>query len=353
MAIVDEHGRLFRRWNLLDVAVGVLIAGLIPLGYAAYLLFRDQPPALASVAPGSIVQADEFRLKITGDNFRPFMRLSVGTYQGANFHFMNAQEAEVLFRTVPPGVYDVILFDEAQERARLTKALTITPTALPGAEVVAIGAFGNLDAAAAAKLVAGTELPGAGRILAVAAPGPDLTRVTAGSALVGVPIQNALQLPATLLIGCSLRTQQGTPYCVFGDATVAPPQILKLQTPLGPAAFQIARVLSPLPVEVKPVDVRLSGPPALLSQVKAGDTDLNGTSNELAVLARVDRVSPVRAVGGGSGEIDVRLSAHLQAQEDGWLYNSLPLRAGSAITFRTSRYEVSGVVLSVPGQAPR
>lgn len=353
MAIVDEHGRLFRRWNLLDVAVLVLIAGLIPLGYAAYALFRERPPALSSVTPNSVEQADEFRLKIRGENLRPFMRLSVGTHQGSNFHFQNTQEAEVLFGQVPPGVYDVILFDEAQERARLAGALTITPSELPGGEVVAIGAFGNLDAAGAAKLVAGTELAGAGRILAVGRPAPDMTRIQAGAALVGVPIANALQLPAAVLVKCHLRVQQGTPYCATDEATIGPPAILKFTTPLGTTAFQIDRVHSPVPMTTQPVDVRLSGPPALLSMVKAGDTDLDGTANELALIARVERVGPVRSSGGSSADVDVRLSAQLQAANDGWLYNGAPLRAGSPISIRTSRYQVSGVVTSVPNQAPR
>ena len=37
MAIVDEQGRLFGRLNLLDAVLLVLLAGLVPLGYAAYI----------------------------------------------------------------------------------------------------------------------------------------------------------------------------------------------------------------------------------------------------------------------------------------------------------------------------
>jgi hypothetical protein len=352
MATIDEQGRLFGRWNLFDVALLVLIAGLIPLGYAAYLLFRDQPPALASISPSTIAQAQEFRLTIKGENLRPFMRVSLGTYQGREFHFKNTEEADVPFASIPPGVYDVVLFDEARERARLVNAFTITPSGLPATEVVAIGAFGNLDAAAAAKLVAGTELPGAGRILAVGVPGPDVTRVIAGG-MVDVTVPNALQLPASVLLRCSLRSQQGTPYCTMGDTTIAPLAILRLSTPLGTTAFQVDHVRSPLPVEVKPIEVRLSGLPSVLSLVKPGDTDFSGTANELAVLARIDRVSAVRALGPAAAEVDVRLDAHLQATEGGWLYNSVPLRAGAPITIRTSRYEVSGVVLSIPDRSSR
>jgi hypothetical protein len=350
MAIIDEHGRLFGRWNLLDVALLVLIAGLIPLGYAAYILFREQPPRLLSVTPNSIVQAPEFRLTIQGENLRPYMRVSVGTQQGREFHFKNTEVAEVPFSFMAAGVYDVVLFDEAQERSRLTNALTITPSGLPATEVVAIGAFGNLDAAGASKLVAGTELPGAGRILAVGRPRPDVTKVFSGPILIGVPIPNALRLPAAVLFKCYLRSQQGTPYCVVDDTTIAPPLILKLSTPLGPTPFQVEQVRSPIPMEAQPVEIRLTGSPSLLSLVNVGDTDLNATANELALLARVDRVGPVRTHSPSSAEVEVRLSAQLQATEAGWLYNSAPLRAGSPITFRTPGYEASGVVISVPSQ---
>ena len=259
MALVDDSGRLFGRWNLLDVAVMVVIAGLIPLGYAAYLLFRQPPPRLLSVAPTSSEQANELHLSIKGENLRPYMRVSVGTYQGRDFRFLNTGSAEVQFAFIPPGVYDVILFDEAQERTRLSNALTITPSGLPATEVVAIGAFGNLDAASASKLVAGMEIAGGGRILAVGRTGPDMTKLFAGSLTVAVPVPNALQLPAAVLLKCYLRTQRGTPYCVIDETTIAPPSILKLTTPVGAMPFQVEQVRGPAPVEPKPVDVRLTG----------------------------------------------------------------------------------------------
>lgn len=350
MALIDEHGRLFGRWNLLDVALLVLIAGLIPLGYAAYLLFREQPPRLVSVTPNSIEQASELRLSITGENLRPYMRLSVGAYQGREFHFKSTEAAEVPFALVPPGVYDVVLFDEAQERFRLTRALTITPSGLPATEVVAIGAFRNLDPAGAPKLVAGSELPGAGRILAVGRQAPDLTKLFAGSVLVAVPVPNAQQVPAAVLLKCHLRSQNGTPYCSIDDTTIAPPAILKLTTPLGTTPFQVERVRGPMPVEAQPIDIRLAGSPALLSLVKPGDLDLNGTANELALLARVDRVGAMRTLSAAAAEVEVRLTAQLQMSEEGWLYNSAPLRAGAPITIRTRDYEVSGIVMNVPAR---
>lgn len=343
MAIVDERGRMFGRWNLLDFALLVLILGLIPLGYAAYLLFRDQPPRIVSVTPSQIQQAPEFRLTIKGENLRPYMRVSAGAQQGRDFYFKTTEEAEVPFAEMPPGTYDIVLYDQAQERFRLPNALSISPSGVPATEIVAIGAFGNLDATGAARLTAGTELPGAGKILSVGRPTPDMTQVFSGSKIVGVPIKDALRLPAVVLFNCYVRAQQGSPYCIVGDATIAPPSLLNLTTPLGRTPFQVERVRSSQPVEALPIEVRVTASPSLLALIKPGDVDLGGTANELAMLARVVTAEPI-----GAGQLGVSLIAQLQKADQGWLYDSAPLRVGSTISIRTARYEVAGVVTKVP-----
>lgn len=344
MAIVDERGRLFGRWNLLDFALLILLLGLLPLGYAAYVLFRDQPPRLVGVSPAQLTQAPEFTLTIKGENLRPYMRVSLDNHQGREFYFRSTEEAEVPFPAVPAGQYDVVLYDQAQERSRLPNAVTISPSSLPATQIVAIGAFGNLDAAAAARLTAGTELSGGGKILAVGKPVPDLTQVFSGSKLVGVPIPNALRLPAVVLFKCYVRTQQGSPFCVVDEATIAPTALLTLSTPLGKTPFQVERVRSSHPLEAIPILIRFSGTPSLLSKIKAGDIDRGPTANELAELAHVDSVGPVRA----SSEVDVRVIAQLQRVDHRWLYDSGVLRAGSTLTLKTPDYEVSGIVIDMP-----
>ncbi len=353
MAIVDERGRLAGRWHLLDLVLLILLLGLIPLGYAAYVLFREQPPRIVSVTPNQVQQSPEFRVTIKGENLRPYMRVSAGTQQARDFYFKSTEEAEIPFSAMPPGQYDIVIYDQAQERFRLPNALTITPSGLPATEIVAVGAFGNLDAAGAARLTAGTELPGAGEVLAVGTPVPDLTQVFSGSALVGVPIPNALRLPAVVRFRCHVRTQQGSPYCVVDDATIAPTALLMLATPLGKTPFQVERVRSPLPLESVPVVVRFSGNPSVLSRIKAGDVDRGPTSNELASLARVESVGAMRMAAGGAAEVDVRIIAQLQRVEQRWLYDSGVLRAGSAMTLRTQAYEAGGIVTDIPAADAR
>jgi hypothetical protein len=345
MAIVDERGRLFGRWNLLDLALLVLLLGLLPLGYAAFVLFREQPPRLVSVEPTLHEQADVFTLRIKGENFRPFMRLSLGTHQGREFMFKNTEEAEVAFASVAPGRYDVILYDQAQERSRLPGALTVSPSSLPSTQIVAVGAFGGLDAAAAAKLTPGTKLAD-GEIVSVGKAVPDVTEILTGQKYVGVPSADALRLPAVVKFNCYIRAASGTPFCLVNDVPVMPKNLLRLNTPLGVTPFQVQRVRSPHPLHAVTVTMRVGGHPALLSKIRAGDTDTGGAGSDVEVLARVQNVGAVRG-SGSAAEVDVTLTASLQRVDGGWLYDSAPLRAGSPLTLRTTGYEVSGVVTNV------
>ena len=344
MAVVDERGRLFGRFNLLDAVLLILLIGLLPLGYAAYALFRERPPRIVSISPQRAEQSVELRLNVKGENLRPYMRISAGTMQAVDFLFRSTTEIEAPFMNLPVGEYDIVLFDHAQERFRLPKALTVLPSPLPATEIVGVGAFGNLDAEGAAKITAGLELPGVGRVIAVGKPVPAMTKVIASAALVGVPVANAMRLPAAVLFRCIVKAQQGQPYCVVGDVAVTPPNLMVLPTPLGKTPFQLEQVRSPHPLQAVPITVRLTGDPTVLGLVRSGDVDLGATSNTLAEIARISAVAP----GGRPNELRVSLIAQLQLVDRQWLYNSQPLRAGAPITLRTARYQLSGVVTDVP-----
>ena len=313
MTVVDERGRLFGRLNLFDAVLLLLVLGLIPLGYAAYALFRERPPRLLGVTPAVLrLSADPQTVVVTGEHLRPYMRVSAGTHQATGFIFKSTTEAEVPFAKLPPGEYDLVLYDQAQERSRLPKALTILPSALPPTEMVAVGAFGNLDAGGAAKITPGLELTGAGKVLAVGRPVPDLTQVFSAPGRVGVPIADALRVPAAVLFRCYVRTEQGRPYCMLDDTAIERTNVLLLATPLGNTPFQIEQVRSPHPLEPVPIQVRLTGHPSVLSLIRAGDVDLAGTTNELALIATVERVGGVRRTSEATGEVDVNLIAQLQ-----------------------------------------
>ena len=351
MPIVDTQGRLFGRLNLLDAVLLVLVIGLIPLGYGAYALFRDHPPRLDSIDPSRSQPASHLQVTIKGANLRPYMRVSAGTHQAQDFQFRSVNEVMAPFSNLPPGEYDIILYDQAQERARLPKALVIEASELPPTEIVAVGAFGNLDAAAASKITAGLQLPGVGEVIAVGKPVPDLTKVFSATDLIGVPIPNALRLPAVVKFRCFVRTQQGRPHCTVDDATVAPTALVTLTTPVGKTPYQIEQLRSPHPLQDVPLTVRFAGHPDVLSLIKAGDVAFGSTANPLAASTRVTSVSAVRRASESSADVEVQLIAQMQNVDSQWLYDSTPVLAGGPFSFRTTRYQVTGAVLRIPPPA--
>jgi hypothetical protein len=348
MAIVDQQGRLFGRLNLLDAAVLVLLAGLIPIGYAAYVLFREQPPLVTEVSPNRVSQAPEVRVTIKGKNFRPYMRVSAGNHQAVEFLFRSTTEAEVPFAGLPPGDYDLVLYDQAQERFRLPKALSVTPGPLPATQLIVVGAFGNLDAEKVKAFVPGLPLQPVGELLRVGTPAPDLTKVFSGIAQVGVSLPNALRLPAVVRLSCGVRALHGRPDCVVRDAAVAPAVLVVLPTPVGDVPFQIEQVLSTEPIQPTAIRVKFGGHLATLGLITEGDADRAGTANDLAAGAVVTAIGPLLRHSETSAERDVTLRADLQASPEGWLYDSAPIRAGSPFAMRTPRYVLHGTVIDLP-----
>src|SRR5438105_2226083 len=111
MAIVDERGRIAGRANAVDVGIALVILVLIPVTYGAYLLFRTPTPKLMSVAPDRMYQGPNLRLEVLGQNLRPFMRVAFNTIQGRTFMIGSTKYAQVDLPDLPPGVYDVQLYD--------------------------------------------------------------------------------------------------------------------------------------------------------------------------------------------------------------------------------------------------
>ena len=339
MAMVDDQGRLLGRWNIVDAMVAVLLLGLVPLGYGAYALFRTPPPRLTAVTPLTLAAGPNLRVKITGENLRPYLRVSFGTVQGISFLFNNTTEAEVELGDLPPGVYDVVLYDVTQERSRLPKALTVTPSPLPETEVIVVGMLGNLRPDQVGDVKAGMAIPGVGSVLKVGAAIPDLVRAIAGSALVDIPVTKMLRLPVALRAACHVRAPQGVPQC-FGEGSVLQPTALVfLETSLGKLPLQIDQVRGTEPTETVRVTARMGGLSDVLSQIRIGDVDLGVAMNELAAGARVVAVSPA-----AGGHVEVTLVIAAQRTSGGLTYATAPLRIGGGVVMRTPEYEAQGIV---------
>jgi hypothetical protein len=138
VAFIDDHGRLFGRFNLVDVVVALAVLLILPLGYAAYRVFRTPSPIITGVTPTRLAIDAPRRVRLSGQHFRPYLGAFVSRtdepYSVVN-RLPNTQQATFLIQTptlvelalppVGPGTYDIHLYDEAQEVANLTAAFTI------------------------------------------------------------------------------------------------------------------------------------------------------------------------------------------------------------------------------------
>ena len=255
MTLLDDRGRIAGRFNVVDVAAVVVVFLLVPLAIAAYLLFRAPAPTLASVTPKTLVEGPGQRLEIDGANLRPFMRVTFDTIPAASFLLGSTKYALVDVPELPPGAYDVVLFDYAREVARLPKALTIARVAAD-AELEVDGAFKAPSDALLAELRPGDALLSSNQpiadVIVVGKPSAGEMRVRVGVDTVTVRAGER-DLPATLRVRCAaMPGADGIARCTVpapaGRIAIAPDALLTLTTRGGgTVAFQIraARAAQP------------------------------------------------------------------------------------------------------------
>jgi len=129
--VIDDRGRLFGKLNLIDVVTVAVVLGLIPLAYGAFLLFRVPMPIITSIEPTQVRQGDSATLKLTGSGFRPFLVARLGDNEASAFLVQSPTIAEVRMpETLPPGNYDLTLFDQVRELVRMPGAITVVPSSV-------------------------------------------------------------------------------------------------------------------------------------------------------------------------------------------------------------------------------
>lgn len=344
MTLVDEHGRVFGRYNLVDLMLAVVVLGLIPLGYGAYALFRTPAPRLTGIEPAVRQLESEFRLVVRGENLRPYMRVSLNDMQGRAFLFKSATSAEVVFGDIPPGTYDVVLYDYAQERHRLPKSFTLTPAALPPAQLDVAGFLTSLTADDAKQMAVGANFSMVATVRAVGKPAPDIAQVMVGNKPLEIAIPQTQRLPALLRVNCDVISGSGGfGACVAGQI-LGPGVYLKLPTSKGQVPFLITEVRpigTPTEIEVR---ARLLNDPAF-SFIKAGDSDVGYSYNEFSGGGLVVTPPP-----SASGELTLRVPAYPTL--GGWSYGGQPMRVGANLTFVSPRYQFTALITSVPAMAP-
>ena len=340
MTLVDNRGRILGRYNLIDLALVCVVLGLIPLGYGAYLLFRTPLPSLTAVEPATRQFESEFRVMVKGENLRPYMRVSLNDMQGRAFFFKSASSAEVVFGDIPPGTYDVVLYDNSQERDRLPKSFTLTPAALPPAQLDLAGFLTSVNTEQAAQIKVGTRFGAVAEVLALGKPAPDLARIVAGDKPVEIAIPKTQRLPALLRVNCDVVSGGGGFGACVTNKVLGPDVYLELPIPVGHMPFLIAEV-RPIdkPVEVE-VRVKLRADPAS-PFIRAGDIDVGYFYNEFSGGGRVVTAPP-----SGTGEMVLRVPAYQTLT--GWAYRGQPLRIGADLLFVSARYQFTGLITFVP-----
>ncbi len=369
MSIIDERGRLLGRVNVVDAAVLTIVAVLIPAAYAGYLLFRDPAPILTSVAPWLQPVGPNQQVEVYGEHFRPYMRVSFNDYQGKNFLFVNPKTAVVPLPDLPPGKYDVVLYDYMREVARLPHALTVeAPPPRPVVPVELSGFLAEVNAETKRDLRPGSTFATYGRmtaqVTALDAPVPATLHVRTddhAGATVSVPAESVL--PVRVATTCQVEpSADGTMRCAIGTVVLAPDAAVSVPA-LGPlASLRIEQIHFPGSSRQATVRVRFIMSGEVRAKLKAGDRDLSGSTkiagrmatlvsmrdagDVAAALLRDDRlrqsIPTNRLVA-----VDAVLSVPVDQTKLGWSYKGAAVKAGAPFSFETADYVVSGGVTDI------
>lgn len=345
MTIIDDHGRLFGRINLVDGAVAAFVLLLLPLAYGSYLLFRPAVPRIDSVSP-SIISKEERRVavggrltakfKVTGTGFTPLLRARIGDAEALGFVFENPNSADVLVGPVPPGSHDLVLFDGVQEVARVPGAITVQPDA--ASFVRAVGWLIDLDKDLVKTLRLGLAFPESSpafEILALGPVRPGRSHVRLAGSNIDRPAEGLEEREAVLTIRCDPSFDDP---CTLGERpeNLQPPVVVSLPGPTRYFHFAVDELLPPTPPRQASVRIRLSGD-APAAMVRVGDRD--------SLLD--DRAAVVTSVGRGPGSATVTLELGVDDSRTGWRYRGQRVKPGAPFVLATDLYEASGTIEAV------
>lgn len=347
MALVDDRGRVLGRFNAVDAFVLAIVLVMIPAAYASYLLFRAPAAKLSGVEPRQLTMAPTTRVRISGTNLRPFMRVSFDNTQARTFLIESTTTAEVDVPNLEPGTYDVVLYDYAREVDRLPKALTILPrTPAPSVTVSVAGSFVGLSEANANAIKVGTKFTKNDRqiaeVLAVDRPRVGEVLIRTGEGTMSVNLAGQFAVQAALKLECFLESNNdGALRCVvYGPlqpTLVAADSVLPLPFKDTTINFQVTEVHPPgQPVFVR-VKARAIVPPDGAVRVRVGEQDSSMPAYAGAWLGRVEAVS-------GN---DVTLVLPAQHLANGWRYRTQLLKLGGGIRFETPFAILNGTIAAI------
>jgi len=284
-SVIDREGRVFGRVNLFDAALILFAVVLVPVAYAAFLLFRAPAPRITSVEPAQLTYVEDRaaggtelsgKLKVRGTGLRPILRAVIGDQAAVAFIFESPSSADVLFGNLPVGAHDLVLYDGVQEVARVSKAVTIPPKVKPAsARVRVVGNLIDLDEAAARSLQIGAKYPPSGspdaEIVALGDPIPDAREVRLLDGLVEVIAEGRWQRPAAIVLECDVAAPL---QCRVGPVSLGGAEVLLIVPgSAGALRMRVQEVVPADPPRAAEARIRFLAPADAIDLVKPGDRD--------------------------------------------------------------------------------
>jgi hypothetical protein len=374
MSIIDDRGRIFGRFNLVDAAVGVLLLVLLPAAYGAYRLFKEPVPTLTGVYPNVLRQGPNLQVEVRGTNFRPYMRVSFSDVQGRTFLFNNPTSAVVQLADMPPGKYDIVLYDYMQEVARMRGGFTLeTQPAPPMITVDVDGFLTSLSGDQVKRLAPGHRFPEVGdaaaEILTVGAAEPEVMHIRTGDkSTVTVPLEGPLQLPVRMRTKCFVETTtDGALKCTVAGVALGPDANVRYPGLESQMNLRVTDVHYPGRSRTATVRVRFVVSPDVLARVKNADQDLGARAHPAGEMATLISFTE-RGEGNASMLRDERvrqavptgrlviveavLAVPVQESALGWMYKDALVKAGAPFSFETALYTMDGGVIDVAVKEP-
>ena len=352
VSILDDRGRLFGRINLVDAALAIFVLVAVPLAYGTWLLFHPRRVEITSVTRVTLSKDEQrisnplraaAKLKVKGRQFSPMLRAWIGSEPALGFMYEDPNSADVIVPPMPPGEYDVALYDGGQEVARAPRAFVVAARETHD-QITAVGRVLDLDRATAERLTVGAKFPASGEpAVRVAALGPvqpgRYPLITGAGERVDVPRAGTYERAASLVLACD-RGQSNA--CAVAGITLAPNGVIRLPGSDDPLTFVIDELLPGAAAEPLDIVVQFTGGPEV-GMIAAGDRD-QIVDDRAAVVTAAGLRQP-------SGALAVHLRIGADRAHDGWRYRGRSVKVGAPFQLTTDRYVANGTVASMTALA--
>ncbi len=338
MPLIDPHGRVFSRFNLVDTVVLLLFVVLLPIAYAAALLMRPSRPQIESVTRAEMDNTDRRitrgtvlagKFKIRGSGLTPMLRANIGNTSALAFVFEHPNSADVLVGGLPPGAHDLVLFDGVQEVARAVGAVVIES---PPTAFIRLSGWASGDSALMNALVPGFRFPDQDHVFEVFAAGPPIaasTRISIAGRQTDLP-RPGHQRQVVLLAKCD-PSADGT--CSVGGTTLGGDRPVAVDLPAPNGSLRLAID------EVFPAAAPASATVTVAFRSAAATPAINDRDQLLDQRAAI-----VRSVSNSGADTLVTVTLGADRGRDGWRYRGRPLKSGAPFTLTTESYVMTGEI---------